>query len=745
MATSEAKSKAASFRKFCEVTSKLPKREQWRNLKRLASPNRGNKITPTPEKLQVAEEYFTKIFNNPEVKQAHLGFHWNLETLLQEEFFSWEFPCDEISYYLTNSPLKKAPGSSGLTNEILRAAESPHFCKLLSNMFRFAYVTGTVPESWTKAVIIPVPKKGDLSLIENHRPISLLENIRKIFEKCLHGILTKSSKALSDEQGGFRNSRSTLDQCLILEEIIHSYKITTKKAPVMAFLDIKAAYDSVDRTILLEKLKRFGISNASVESVRQLFNFNRASVKIGEKTTGSFSMPSGVQQGSILSPLLYSIFIDGIRDKLQAGNSFEIYEKPKSLKMMLGKREKFNCLLYADDIVIFGKNADEVQKLVDLAQEYAAHNHFEFNLKKCEFISPTASDKISINGAPIKKVASFTYLGIIFTVKGIDAKAQLEKAQQKCISAVGMIERIGFNGGGFSLKLRIHLYRSTIRSRMEYGIAICPESKEILKLAETGQYKCLCRMLSVYTNTSYKKILAITGLESMKTRFTILKEKFRARYQKLQEGSDSFLVKVIRWKKSVLNQFTKFEFNTAEEESLGLLTGTDVESKEMNKIVLKQFKAQRMKEILQETNKSFQEDLWAVSLEVVQKVLQSTIIEQGKLRSIILFCLNKIPGRNVSCLKCKVNMNLDHFVECKKKIWKEIQIQCSISKFSCNEKKEETRNLPQNGNLISKLLAVALTQNCWTDMKSYLGKIATGIQESAKICVWPGKEEHHVL
>jgi hypothetical protein len=90
--------------------------------------------------------------------------------------------------------------------------------------------------------------------------------------------------------------------------------------------------------------------------------------------------------------------------------------------------------------------------------------------------------------------------------------------------------------------------------------------------------------------------------------------------------------------------------------------------KKSTKISLSNSQLKKMKEPLQKINKSFQKDLWAVSLEDFQKVLQGTIIEYKKLRSIILFCLNKIPGRNASCLKCKVDMNLDHFLECKKKI-----------------------------------------------------------------------------
>ena len=128
--------------------------------------------------------------------------------------------------------------------------------------------------------------------------------------------------------------RSTLDQALVLHETIDIYRTLKLKAPVMVFLDIKAAYDMVDKALLFEKCREFGISEGSTETIKQLYDFNRASVKVGDKQTSSFSMPSGVQQGSIISPLLYSIFIDGFRDKLQVGKSLKIFTTLISLKMM---------------------------------------------------------------------------------------------------------------------------------------------------------------------------------------------------------------------------------------------------------------------------------------------------------------------------------------------------------------------------------------------------------------------------
>ena len=75
------------------------------------------------------------------------------------------------------------------------------------------------------AEIVPVPKKGDLSLIQNYRPISLLENLRKLYEKCLMEIVKNQMRSLSQEQGGFRSGRSTLDTALILHDEHVAYRI----------------------------------------------------------------------------------------------------------------------------------------------------------------------------------------------------------------------------------------------------------------------------------------------------------------------------------------------------------------------------------------------------------------------------------------------------------------------------------------------------------------------------------------
>lgn len=80
------------------------------------------------------------------------------------------------------------------------------------------YEVGIDPTEWKMAKIHPVPKKGDLTKVENYRPISLTEVFRKIFERMLLVHVLKFIEPLNMEQGGFRHQRSTIDQTMALEQ-----------------------------------------------------------------------------------------------------------------------------------------------------------------------------------------------------------------------------------------------------------------------------------------------------------------------------------------------------------------------------------------------------------------------------------------------------------------------------------------------------------------------------------------------
>lgn len=167
-----------------------------------------------------------------------------------------------------------------------------------------------------RALLCPVPKKGDLSLISNYRPISLTEVNRKIFEMCLLRRLNNEVN-ISREQGGFRHHRSTLDQVESLDNLIRFVKSSGKKA-YLAFLDIKAAYDSVPRGELWRRCQDLGIDHLTLSTLRSLFDHNSAQLVMNQKRCSSFSLTAGVLQGSVLSPLLYSIYLDPLAEKLRS-------------------------------------------------------------------------------------------------------------------------------------------------------------------------------------------------------------------------------------------------------------------------------------------------------------------------------------------------------------------------------------------------------------------------------------------
>ena len=91
-----------------------------------------------------------------------------------------------------------------------------------------------------------------------------------------------------------------------------------------------------------------------------------------------------------------------------------------------------------------------------------------------------------MDGTRLKRVESFEYLGITFDKKGINVKKQVSRMCSNARKTHFILKRIGFNGQGFSINTNLRLYRSLVRSRMEYGLAIMNVNKGNLKCLETA-------------------------------------------------------------------------------------------------------------------------------------------------------------------------------------------------------------------------------------------------------------------
>jgi hypothetical protein len=189
-------------------------------------------------------------------------------------------------------------------------------------IFNFIYDTREVPKSFGKAIVFPLFKKGNINQVKNYRGISFLDADSKLFT----GILLRSlvvwleNKGISNEfQAGFRKKYSTIDNISNLVNIVQ-LKLVKKRTKIDAlFVDLKAAFDHVDRQALLYKTYTYGVPSKLINIIQKLYKSTGASVWHREGVSEDFATKVGLKQGCQMSPVFFAIFLNDLHDSFGGG------------------------------------------------------------------------------------------------------------------------------------------------------------------------------------------------------------------------------------------------------------------------------------------------------------------------------------------------------------------------------------------------------------------------------------------
>ena len=173
-------------------------------------------------------------------------------------------------------------------------------------------------------------------------------------------------------QTGFSKGLGTIDNVYVLNYIVNRQVRKEKGKVVALFVDPKAAFDSVDRKVLMEALKRRGVRKGLIERIEEVYRETMSRVKVGKESGEVFWTGKGVRQGCPLSPMLFNLLTADMEEELRKG---------KWGGVRVGKK-RICTLAYADDVVVLAEREEEMESMIRRLEGYFEKRKLEVNVGK---------------------------------------------------------------------------------------------------------------------------------------------------------------------------------------------------------------------------------------------------------------------------------------------------------------------------------------------------------------------------
>lgn len=214
---------------------------------------------------------------------------------------------EELVRSIRNMQNGKASGRSGILPERLKVSSGPLLHYML-DLIHNVWEEGSVPQDWVNADVVPIPKKGDLSITDNWRGIALLEVMGKVVAKIILSRLQHLAEdTLPEEQCGFRRGRGCTDMTFVVRQIIEKCHEHRTKA-YLVYVDLRKAYDSIPRAALWDVLGRLGIPEKLVRLIASFHSDMTARVVVDGVGLEEIEVCNGLRQGCCMAPVLFNLY-----------------------------------------------------------------------------------------------------------------------------------------------------------------------------------------------------------------------------------------------------------------------------------------------------------------------------------------------------------------------------------------------------------------------------------------------------
>lgn len=312
--------------------------------------------------------------------------------------------------------------------------------------------SGVYPETWKESLVVPVQKTKNAKKAQDFRPVNTIITEAKILEKIVHEQIVKyfeNNDIISERQSGFRKMHSCES---LINLVITNWKmaIDENKCVVAVFLDLRRAFETIDKNILIQKLQKYGIMGNELNWFKSYLNGRIQKTKVNDVISETIEVKLGVPQGSILGVLLFLIYINDIEKIIN----------------------KCEIVLFADDALIYyiGENANECvqqvnQDLNDLSYWFKM-NKLKLNIDKTKgmIINGITESIIKIDNDEIEIVNEIKYLGIIIDNK-LKFHKNIDYICRKVAKKIGFMRRIRQK---ISMKCAIQIYNTMVKPHFEY-------------------------------------------------------------------------------------------------------------------------------------------------------------------------------------------------------------------------------------------------------------------------------------